>query len=106
MTNACLVGNIDQIAELVERDFVELLVETIKENTETKLLKNCLDALEAVLQEYKSQEELLEEVSCEMILKRLAACGGYVIIEDLQKHQDDGIYNTVSNIIENYFDFA
>jgi len=70
------------------------------------LLQNCLDALEAVLKEYKNREEALEDVSCEMILRRLANCGGYSVLEDLQKHKDDGIYATVADIIKNYIDFS
>jgi len=106
LTNICLAGNVDQITELVDREFVELLVDTIRENTETRLLQNCLDALDAVLQACKTQDEMIEEHSCEKTLQRLAACGGYVLLEDLQNHKDDGIYKIVAQIIENFLEFS
>jgi len=105
LTNICLAGTFDQIAELVERDFVELLSDSIRQNTETKFLIACLEALDAILTEYKRQEELLE-ISSETILKRLASCGGYDVVEDLQNHQDNEVYSIVSKLIQAHFDFA
>jgi len=100
-----LAGTFDQIAELVERDFVELLSDSIRQNTETKFLIACLEALDAILTEYKRQEELLE-ISSETILKRLASCGGYDVVKDLQNHQDNEVYSIVSKLIQAHFDFA
>lgn len=105
LTNICQAGNFDQIAQLVERDFVENLADSIRQNTETKFLVTCLEALDAILTEYKRQEELLE-ISSETILKRLASCGGYDVVEDLQNHKDNEVYSIVSKLIQSHFDFA
>ena len=62
----------------------------------------CLEALGAILKEYKTQEGF----STQTILEQIAACDGYDVLENLQKHADDKIYTLVSDLIDKYFDYA
>ena len=64
------------------------------------MLAACLEALGAVLKEYKAREGF----SARTILEQLASCGGYDVIEALQNHTDNQIYSLISDLIDKYFE--
>lgn len=104
LTNACYTGTLQQIAELVDQGIIELLIDTLRQNGEAKLLRSCLGALQAILDEYDTYQSQGAFEGNE-ILERIAQYGGYAVLEDLQNHVDNGVYNAVAKIIEEYLDF-
>ena len=88
---------------LVENNLLEILVKIIQ-NEDTKLIKVSLEALECLLSEAK-KNSCLNGFDYNPFLIRLAECGGYNTIENLQNHRDDHVYKAVSRLIDNYFTY-
>lgn len=86
-----------QIQELVDQNFIEILVDSLREENDKVV---CLETLDAVLEKYKAGNEL----GTEIILKQICSCGGEDVIEALQKHQSGEISLMASNIVGKYFD--
>jgi len=100
--NICKKGTVEQIMNLVDsKNIIEVLVDSLKENSDEDLIGGCLDALETILWSYKDHFEDVRG-----ILQKLSSCGGYPVLEDLQGHQSQSVYLKVSEIIEKYLDFA
>jgi len=94
-----------QIRVLINKGIVELLIETIDNNNnnrELKLIKACLEGLENLLNTYASDHRV--PMAENEIIMRIYQMGGFPIIEGLQNHQDNTIYQITSRIIDNHFE--
>jgi len=101
LSNACSDGSVAQIQILVEQNLIEILVETLKTNNESTILKVSLEAIENIL--YVGENTYNQDNNPFLI--RLAECGGYSVIENLQGHPSNDVYNIVERIITNHMQY-
>jgi len=104
LANACSVATYEQVDKLVRFDVVAVFVHRLEENGDAKVMKMCLEALECILSEYK-QNHYGYGGQAHPGMARLTQCGGVQIIENLQTHADNEVYNAVSRLIDNHFEY-
>ena len=102
ITNSCSNADISIIDTLNNYNFMELIVENLK-NNDANIIKACLEALENLLNIVKQTFEFPSPNENPYVL-RLAQAGGFPVIEVLQHHPENSVYSIVSRIIDNHLE--
>jgi len=101
LANACKAGSIHHLQDLVQRGIIEMLISSCEQNGEVQFLLRCISALDSILGEYKAMEQAFGSEYND-ILNRIYNCKGNEVLELMQKHVDDSVYEAVSELIDNY----
>jgi len=104
ITNACNDATLQQIQVLVEFEIIQLIVETLQNNNDTIVTKGCLEALEIILNFGKDMAHASQLGKNPFVIK-LAQAQGLQVVESLQSHPENEIYEIVSRIIDDHLDF-
>ena len=78
-----------------------MLISSCEQNGEVQFLLRCISALDSILGEYKAMEQAFGSEYND-ILNRIYNCKGNEVLELMQKHVDDSVYEAVSELIDNY----
>jgi len=93
-----------EIQILVEYDLIQLIVETLRNNNEAVIIKGCLEALESILNTGKAATAE-SGIGKNPFVIRLAQAQGLPVVESLQSHPNNEVYEIVARIIEDHLDF-
>jgi len=104
ITNACSDGTLQQIQVLVEFEIIQLIVETLQNNNDPVVTKGGLEALETILN-YGKDIAHASQLGKNPFVIKLAQAQGLQVVESLQSHPENEIYEIVSRIIDEHLDF-
>lgn len=85
-------------------DLIQLIVETLRNSNEGVIIKGCLEALESILNNGKAAIQNTGVTKNPFVI-RLAQSEGLPVVESLQSHPNNEIYEIVARIIEEHLDF-
>ena len=80
-----------------------MIIGALANPTDVLIAKVCLETVENVLDEAKEYFGLHDDDKNPYIL-RLAQCDGFNVIEKLQFHEDNEVYNLVDRLIKKHFE--
>lgn len=96
LANTCEGGSGEQIEYVVQAGVIEPFCEALS-LTDAKILMVVLEGLSAILKYYQTSDKLA------VVTATIEECGGLDLIEKLQTHPNNDIYEKALEILETYF---
>lgn len=104
-----------RLDELLGLEIIQIFVDNLENCTDVEILKEIVLALGNLLELYNNQDEDdmmggpsgMDDMSeyKNRVVGLLAQCGGFRVLEELQNHKNDDVYEVVSGIIINYIPY-
>eukprot|EP00465_Bigelowiella_longifila_P002861 CAMPEP_0185257044 /NCGR_PEP_ID=MMETSP1359-20130426/6106_1 /TAXON_ID=552665 /ORGANISM="Bigelowiella longifila, Strain CCMP242" /LENGTH=559 /DNA_ID=CAMNT_0027841925 /DNA_START=24 /DNA_END=1703 /DNA_ORIENTATION=- len=101
ISNATCGGNEDQIRYLVQQGVTAPLCQLLKA-PDPKIIMVALEGIENILR--VGVKDMPKWNGANKYAEHVEECGGLDLIEDLQRHDNEDIYNKAVNILQMYFD--
>jgi len=107
IANLCTGGEADVVRHVVQSEVVELMCAQLHEQNRrnAKVIEAALDAISSMLTKSGAVpgDVATKHAHEENIVTRIEECGGIELIEQLQQHEEQSIYEKASKIIEKWF---
>jgi hypothetical protein len=101
--NAASVGSPEQIHYLIDKGLIKLLVSQLKKEESSNSL--ILSYIEAIYKILETGREVYKDIEENPYVVQLEELQGVEILEKLQYHPEQEIYEAVSNLIEEFFSY-
>ncbi|KAL4508113.1 hypothetical protein ABPG72_021486 [Tetrahymena utriculariae] len=102
--NALEKASKEQISNLVKKEIVQVLYNVLKEENNEYVIIKCIDILHILLT-FDRESQLDGEQQESVIINQLSNTGLIEIIQNLQNHSSDHVYNKIVKLINDFFDF-
>lgn len=101
VSNATALRNAEIIAKVVEKQGIEAMVKVLNQKIDPKTAIVLLEGIRNVLE--VGRTSFLNEKGENPFTYIVEECGGLDIIETLQEHQNQNVYDLAVKILEDYF---